>query len=306
MALRYGENPSQRAALYVTEEPRGIRDLKQRQGKELSFNNLLDIDAAMWAVALLEHPRRLLHRQAHHPLRHRRSAARPRRRSSGPAPSIRVSAFGGVVAFNTVVDRATAEAMSDLFLEVVVAPSFHDEALAGPRRQEEPPRRRAADQPRHRRARLQAGARRLPGAGPVRARSRRDRLDACPPTAQPTDAEWDDLRFAWAAVASVKSNAILLARDEQAIGIGAGQMSRVDSVFLAVHKARQQGHDPGGQRPRLRRVLPLRRRRRGSGGGRHHRDHPAGRLGARRRGDRGGRPARHRDGADRHTGMFRH
>jgi phosphoribosylaminoimidazolecarboxamide formyltransferase/IMP cyclohydrolase len=63
---------------------------------------------------------------------------------------------------------------------------------------------------------------------------------------QPTEHEWNDLRFAWAAVASVKSNAILLARDEAAIGIGAGQMSRVDSAFLAVHKARQAGHDPAG------------------------------------------------------------
>ena len=63
---------------------------------------------------------------------------------------------------------------------------------------------------------------------------------------QPTEREWNDLRFAWAAVAAVKSNAILLARDEMAIGIGAGQMSRVDSAFLAVHKARQQGHDPAG------------------------------------------------------------
>ena len=63
---------------------------------------------------------------------------------------------------------------------------------------------------------------------------------------QPSEQEWSDLRFAWAAVASVKSNAILLARDEAAIGIGAGQMSRVDSCFLAIHKARQQGHDPAG------------------------------------------------------------
>jgi phosphoribosylaminoimidazolecarboxamide formyltransferase/IMP cyclohydrolase len=62
----------------------------------------------------------------------------------------------------------------------------------------------------------------------------------------PTEREWNDLRFAWAAVASVKSNAIVLAREEAAIGIGAGQMSRVDSVFLAIHKARQRGHDPAG------------------------------------------------------------
>jgi phosphoribosylaminoimidazolecarboxamide formyltransferase/IMP cyclohydrolase len=63
---------------------------------------------------------------------------------------------------------------------------------------------------------------------------------------QPDDREWNDLRFAWTAVAAIKSNAILLARDEMAIGIGAGQMSRVDSVFLAVHKAQQQGHKPAG------------------------------------------------------------
>ena len=63
---------------------------------------------------------------------------------------------------------------------------------------------------------------------------------------RPTDAEWRDVRFAWVAVGAVKSNAILLARDEAAIGIGAGQMSRVDASFLAVHKARQQGHDPVG------------------------------------------------------------
>jgi phosphoribosylaminoimidazolecarboxamide formyltransferase/IMP cyclohydrolase len=67
-----------------------------------------------------------------------------------------------------------------------------------------------------------------------------------PTTRRPTDAQWNDLRFAWAAVGSVKSNAILIARDEAAIGIGAGQMSRVDASFLAVHKARQQGHDPSG------------------------------------------------------------
>jgi phosphoribosylaminoimidazolecarboxamide formyltransferase/IMP cyclohydrolase len=63
---------------------------------------------------------------------------------------------------------------------------------------------------------------------------------------RPLEAEWTDLRFAWCAVAAVKSNAVLLARDEKTIGIGAGQMSRVDSSFLAVHKARQQGHDPRG------------------------------------------------------------
>ena len=88
-ALRYGENPGQRAALYVTEEPRGMRDLTQRQGKELSFNNLLDIDAAMWAVACWSNRPACAHHQAHHALRHRGGAARPRRRSGRRAPPIR-------------------------------------------------------------------------------------------------------------------------------------------------------------------------------------------------------------------------
>src|SRR4026207_1180222 len=132
--LRYGENPTQRAALYVTEEPRGMRDLTQRQGKELSFNNLLDVDGCMWAVACWGH------RPACAVIKHpppcgiavAPSAVEAFRRARATDP---VSAFGSVVAFNTVVDRATAEAMSDLFVEVVVAPSFHDEAGAPVRRE---------------------------------------------------------------------------------------------------------------------------------------------------------------------------
>ena len=127
--LRYGENPQQRAGLYVTEEPRGIGDLTQRQGKELSFNNLLDIDAAMMAVAawtsrvacaVIKHttPCGLA-------LGHSAAEAFERARASDP-----VSAFGSVIAFNTVVDRPAADAMADLFIEVVVAPAFHADALA--------------------------------------------------------------------------------------------------------------------------------------------------------------------------------
>ena len=243
-ALRYGENPAQRAALYVTEEPRGMRDLTQRQGKELSFNNLLDVDAGMWAVACWSD------RPACAIIKHTTpsgiavapSAVEAFRKARATDP---VSAFGSVVAFNTVVDRATAEAMGDLFVEVVVAPSFHAEALAvfGAKKQ-----LRVVELP------VSKGTgtldyKRVRGGFLVQ-----DRFQFNPSELEwtvatkrkPTDPEWNDLRFAWAAVASVKSNAILLARHEAAIGIGAGQMSRVDSVFLAVHKARQQGHEPGG------------------------------------------------------------
>ena len=242
--LRYGENPSQRAALYVTEEPRGMRDLTQRHGKELSFNNLLDVDAAMWVVACWPN------RPACSVIKHTTpcgvavasSAVEAFRKARATDP---VSAYGSVVAFNTVVDRATAEAMSDLFVEVVVAPSFHEEAM---RVFTAKKALRVVELPVSR----GAGAldfKRVRGGFLVQDQFLFDPSDQDWRVAterQLSEGEWTDLRFAWAAVASVKSNAILLARDEAAIGIGAGQMSRVDSCFLAIHKARQQGHDPAG------------------------------------------------------------
>lgn len=243
-ALRYGENPTQRAGLYVTEEPRGMRDLTQRQGKELSFNNLLDIDAAMWAVACWSS------RPACAVIKHTTpcgiavgpSAVEAFRKARATDP---VSAFGSVIAFNTVVDKATAQAMSDLFVEVVVAPSFHDEAmavLAGKKalRVVELPVSRGTGALDYKRVR---------GGFLVQEQFEFDPSDSGWTVAtdrRPSEREWNDLRFAWAAVAPVKSNAIVLARDEMALGIGAGQMSRVDSVFLAAHKARQQGHDLAG------------------------------------------------------------
>jgi phosphoribosylaminoimidazolecarboxamide formyltransferase/IMP cyclohydrolase len=242
--LRYGENPGQRAALYVTEEPRGMRDLTQRQGKELSFNNLLDLDAAMWAVANWST------RPACAIIKHTTpcgiavagSAVEAFRKARATDP---VSAFGSVIAFNTVVDRATAQAMSDLFVEVVVAPSFHDDALevfAAKKalRVVELPVSRGTGS---------FDFKRVRGGFLVQDQFQFEPSDHAWTVAtdrQPTEREWNDLRFAWAAVAPVKSNAILLARDEAAIGIGAGQMSRVDSAFLAVHKAREAGHDPAG------------------------------------------------------------
>ncbi len=243
-ALRYGENPGQRAALYVTEEPRGMRDLTQRQGKELSFNNLLDVDAGMWAVAswtirpacaIIKHTTPCGIAVASSPLEAFRRA-----RATDP-----LSAFGSVIAFNTIVDQATAQSMADLFVEVVVAPSFHSEALEvfGSRKQ-----LRVVELP------VSRGVgtldyKRVRGGFLVQDQFLFDPSEQGWKVAterQPDQREWSDLRFAWTAVAAVKSNAILLARNEMAIGIGAGQMSRVDSVFLAVHKARQQGHDPAG------------------------------------------------------------
>ncbi|MGD8277955.1 MAG: bifunctional phosphoribosylaminoimidazolecarboxamide formyltransferase/IMP cyclohydrolase [Gemmatimonadota bacterium] len=242
--LRYGENPQQRAALYTSGEGRGFDDLRQLHGKALSFNNLLDVEAATAAVAVW--PDRPVCAVIKH--------TTPCGIALGTSPEeayVRAlatdpkSAFGSVVAFNTVVDEATAEAMKDLFVEVVVAPRFHDGAVAVFKRKKNlrvvelplPDGRPALD------------FKRIRGGFLVQDRfagSTDESEWKIATSREPTEAEWRDLRFAWAAVASVKSNAILLARDEAAIGIGAGQMSRVDASFLAAYKARDAGHDTAG------------------------------------------------------------
>ncbi|HEY3933077.1 MAG TPA: bifunctional phosphoribosylaminoimidazolecarboxamide formyltransferase/IMP cyclohydrolase [Gemmatimonadales bacterium] len=242
--LRYGENPQQRAGLYVTEEPRGIGDLTQRQGKELSFNNLLDIDAAMLAVASWSNE------VACAVIKHTtpcgialgRTAAEAFQRARASDP---VSAFGSVIAFNTVVDRAAAEATSDLFIEVVVAPAFHADALAHFAARKN---LRVVELP------LTRGShgldwKKIRGGFLIQDQfgfSAAEDTWRVATTREPSESEMNDLRFAWAAVSTVKSNAIVLSRDQQTIGIGAGQMSRVDAAFLAVYKARQSGHPTAG------------------------------------------------------------
>ena len=246
--LRYGENPHQRAALYVTDEP-GIRDMHQLHGKELSFNNLLDVDAAVMAVTPWQSKGA---RAACVIIKHTTPCGIALGRNAADAyaralATDRSSAFGSVIAFNTVVDRAAAEAMRDLFVEVVVAPRVDAEALAVFKAKKN---LRVVELPKF--GDDQAlDYKRVRGGFLVQDRFRySDVADESrwqvATTRRPTDAQWNDLRFAWAAVGSIKSNAIVLVREEAAIGIGAGQMSRVDSSFLAVHKARQQGHDPRG------------------------------------------------------------
>jgi phosphoribosylaminoimidazolecarboxamide formyltransferase / IMP cyclohydrolase len=246
--LRYGENPHQRAALYVTDEP-GLRDMHQLHGKELSFNNLLDVDAAVMAIAPWQNRDA---RAACVIIKHTTPCGIALGRNAADAyvralATDRTSAFGSVIAFNTVVDQAAAEAMRDLFVEVVVAPRVDEAALAVFQQKKnlrvvELPK--FADEP-------TLDYKRVRGGFLVQDRFRYSALAdesawKVVTTRRPTDAQWNDLRFAWAAAGSIKSNAIVLVKDEAAIGIGAGQMSRVDSSFLAVHKARQQDHDPRG------------------------------------------------------------
>jgi phosphoribosylaminoimidazolecarboxamide formyltransferase/IMP cyclohydrolase len=244
LALRYGENPDQRAALYVTDEP-GMRDLRQLHGKELSFNNILDIEGALLAVEPWAG------RPACAVIKHTTpcgialgpTAAEAYRRALATDPT---SAFGSVIAFTTAVDRATADAMHDLFVEVVVAPEVEPDALAVFQRKKN---LRVVVFPAGATAAPALDFKRVRGGLLAQDRFRYSTDESAWKVATgrtPTADEWRDLRFAWSAVAAVKSNAILLARGEASIGIGAGQMSRVDASFLAVHKARAAGHTTEG------------------------------------------------------------
>ena len=243
-ALRYGENPDQRAAFYIEQRGRGLDALVQHGGKELSFNNLLDLEGALLAAdpfaeeaccAIIKHTTPC-------GLATGADALEAYRKALACDP---VSAFGSVIAFTVPVDQAAADAVASLFVECVVAPEFSPDAIEALGRKKN--------------LRVLAGRARWPGGSLDMKRVRGGMLVQDRPAAtigtdkwktvterQPTAEESRDLLFAWRAVASVKSNAIVLARGGATIGIGAGQMSRIDAAFIAVHKARSAGHDTAG------------------------------------------------------------
>ncbi|MEU2347376.1 bifunctional phosphoribosylaminoimidazolecarboxamide formyltransferase/IMP cyclohydrolase [Modestobacter sp. NPDC049651] len=234
--LRYGENPHQAAALYRSGQP-GLADAEQLHGKPMSYNNYIDTDAAWRAahdhedpcVAIIKHANpcgiavgpdiAAAHRKAH--------ACDP------------VSAFGGVIAANREVDLTLAEQIAEVFTEVVAAPSFTEDALA-----------LLSQKKSIRLLRMPADAARLtvemrPVSGGLLLQTA-DRIDApgddpaswTLATGEPLDAAaLDDLVFAWRAVRAVKSNAILLASGKATVGVGMGQVNRVDSAKLAVSRA---------------------------------------------------------------------
>ncbi|WP_280397078.1 bifunctional phosphoribosylaminoimidazolecarboxamide formyltransferase/IMP cyclohydrolase [Nocardia carnea] len=235
--LRYGENPHQRAALYTDGSGgRGLAQAQQLHGKEMSYNNYTDADAA-WraafdhaapAVAIIKHANPCgiatgadiaeAHRKAH--------ACDP------------VSAFGGVIAANREVSVAMAQQVAEIFTEVIVAPAYADGAVEVLQRKKnvriliaEPPAASAAEL--------------RPVSGGLLVQQR-DVIDAdgddpanwTLATGEPADAATlADLEFAWRACRAVKSNAILLAHDGASVGVGMGQVNRVDSVRLAVERA---------------------------------------------------------------------
>jgi phosphoribosylaminoimidazolecarboxamide formyltransferase/IMP cyclohydrolase len=241
MDLRYGENPHQQAAFYrdLWPVPGTLATFTQLQGKELSFNNLADADAAWECVRQFERPACVI-------VKHANPCGVAEGAACGDAYELAyatdpTSAFGGILAFNTTLDAATARAILDRqFVEVLIAPDYEDGALAHARKKANV---RVLRIP-HGEGRNNIDVRRV-GSGLLMQTSDirevgRDELKVVTRRA-PTDAELDDLLFAWRVAKYVKSNAIVYAKDRRTIGIGAGQMSRVVSARIAALKAEEAG-----------------------------------------------------------------
>jgi phosphoribosylaminoimidazolecarboxamide formyltransferase/IMP cyclohydrolase len=236
--LSYGENPHQRAAYYQQVGARAhlLSMVRQHQGRQLSYNNLLDLDAARRVVREFEVPACVIIKHANPcGVAIGSTVLEAYQRAFACDP---VSAFGGIIAVNRRVDAETAKAMAGQFVEVLIAPDYDRAALEV-----------FADKPNTRV--LQDEERRVPLTGdPVvrqvlggllvqdRDLGTEDRSEMQVVSArQPTEAQWSEMLFAWRVCKHVSSNAIVLARDLATVGIGAGQMSRVDSVRLAVEKS---------------------------------------------------------------------
>ena len=243
-SLRYGENPHQAAAVYrIPGESGGVAGARQLHGKAMSYNNYTDTDAALRAaydhgdavtVAVVKHanPCGIAVSAAG-------DAAEAHRRAHACDP---VSAYGGVIATNTTVTAAMARQIKPIFTEVVVAPAFADEALEILSTKKNlrllvvsPPRREGYE------------IKQVSGGAVIQQRDSYQAGDADPATWRlvagraADETTLADLRFAWEAVRSVRSNAILLAKDGATVGVGMGQVNRVDSCRLAVERANTLG-----------------------------------------------------------------
>jgi phosphoribosylaminoimidazolecarboxamide formyltransferase / IMP cyclohydrolase len=254
MDLRYGENPHQPGAFYaeVGAAMHLLQGVSQLHGKELSFNNLLDLSAARDLVEELSSPAEEAGEPATPPsaalaavaiVKHNNpcgcavaaGAKEAYERAFACDPQ---SAYGGVIAVNRPVDVELAESLSKQFVEVLLAPSFAEDALAILTQKKNVRLLELRDWPAR-----SSGVVEKPVLGGVLCQERdmvtetRAQMRVVTKR-EPTTAEWEDLLFAWRACAHVRSNAIVLAQGGATVGIGAGQMSRVDSVRIAIEKAR--------------------------------------------------------------------
>lgn len=242
--LRYGENPHQRAAFYADVDGRKhlLSQIEQLHGAHLSFNNLLDLDSGRRLAEEFSLPCCVIIKH-NNPcgvaLAENITLAYEKALSCDP-----VSAFGSVIVVNRPVDEELARSLSSNFVEVLFAPAFVEEALEI--LTAKPDIRLLVDDEKRRNPRGLYDLKRVMGGALIQERDSesesRDTMHVVT-TRHPSEAEWGDLIFAWRVAKHVKSNAIVLAKDLMTIGVGAGQMSRVDSSRLAVQKAR---HPLGG------------------------------------------------------------
>jgi len=232
MDLRYGENPHQKAAMYSDGSGRGVANGKQLQGKELSFNNIVDMQAAWELAQEFEEPVCAI-------IKHTNPAGTATGKNLVEAykkalEADPVSAFGGVVGVNRPIDGATAEEMARLFLEVIAAPSFDaaaKEKFAAKKNLRLVEVNKADDK---------WVMKHVSGGMLVQDVDMRPLTPAdlkVVSERKPTDEEMRAMLFAWKICKHVKSNAIVYARDGQSVGVGAGQMSRVDSTKIGAMKA---------------------------------------------------------------------
>ncbi len=244
--LAYGENPHQRAAYYAEAGARRhlLSRVDQLHGRELSYNNLNDLSAARQLLEEFALPACVIVKHANPcgvAVAGEIGDAYARALGSDP-----VSAYGGVVVLNRPVDEQLAARLAEQFVEVLFAPGYEDAALEVLRRKEG---LRILDSTERRNT--TAGERDLRRViGGLLAQDLdadvEDREEMIVVCGEPAEADWGDLLFAWRVCKHVTSNAIVFARDLRTIGIGAGQMSRVDAVRIAVEKAREHGHDLDG------------------------------------------------------------
>lgn len=236
IVLRYGENPHQRAGLYPWGDAHGIANAELLGGKEMSFNNYVDTDAAWQLVCDFEETACAI-------IKHTNpagvgSGATPAEAYQKALATDRLSAFGGIVAFNRTVDEDTARALIEIFTEVIVAPGYTDQALTILRAKKNLRvlRASAADEADI----VVLESRQISGGMLVQTpdthQLRREDLRVVSKR-QPTEDEIRSLLFAWTVCKHTKSNAIVYARDRQTVGVGAGQMSRVDSVKIGAMRA---------------------------------------------------------------------
>ncbi len=234
--LRYGENPHQRAALYAAGTPTGLVAAKQLQGKELSFNNYIDLQAAAGVATEFDEPFCAI-------IKHTNpcgaavgaTLAEAYERALECDP---VSAFGSVIGFNRVVDAATAEKMGSLFVEAIIAPGYEPAALDLLSQKKNC---RVMEASAQQLGSVEFDFKKISGGFLVQDQdlhylTEKD-LKVVTKRA-PEPGEIQDLFFAWNIAKHVKSNAIIYVKDKRTVGVGAGQMSRVDSARIAVQKAR--------------------------------------------------------------------